>query len=51
MLCQSMKKMDAIEVEEAIIRMCIAHVLNGHAFVGRVQTAVNYLETLETSYP
>jgi len=47
MLCQSMKKMDVLEVEEAVVRMCIAHVLNGHAYIGMVKTAISYLESLE----
>ena len=45
-LCPSLKKMEFSNVHSAIVRMCIAHVINGGAYVGFYETAKNYLESL-----
>lgn len=48
LLCPSLKRhVDLIEFENALTRMCIAHVLNGGEFVGLYETAIKYLEDLK----
>ena len=46
-LCPSLAYMEYTARQEAITRMCIAHILNGGEFVGTIETAVQYLESLE----
>jgi hypothetical protein len=45
-LCPSLVNMHSTDRLEALVRMCIAHVLNGHEYVGIYETAEAYLEGL-----
>jgi hypothetical protein len=46
-LCPSITKMTLTEEYDSLVRMCIAHVLNGGAYNGIFITALSYLESLE----
>ena len=43
----SLAKMEAHEEENAIVKMCIAHVLNGGEYIGFYDTAIAYMESLQ----
>ena len=45
-LCPSLAYMEFEARQSALIRMCIAHALNGGAFTGLYSTAIEYLESL-----
>ena len=45
-LCPSLKNVfEHTDRIDAIVRMCIAHVLNGNAYTGLYETAIEYLRT------
>jgi hypothetical protein len=46
-LCPSLAYMEYPARQEAITRMCIAHILNGGEFTTTLETAVEYLESLK----
>ena len=46
-LCPSIQKMGVIEELDTLVKMCIAHVLNGNAYEGLHKTALLYLEELQ----
>jgi hypothetical protein len=46
-LCPTIKNMHSTDRLEALVRMCIAHVLNGHEYVDIYATAEAYLEGLD----
>ena len=45
-LCPSLAYMEYNERVEALVRMCIAHVMNGNEYKGLYMTAQEYLETI-----
>ncbi len=45
-LCPSLAYMEFTERMEAVVRMCIAHVLNGNEYKSLYVTAQEYLENL-----
>jgi len=46
-LCPSLEAAQYRDQIDAIVRMCIAHVLNGGEYVGIYLTAENYLKELK----
>ena len=46
-LCPSLVKVSFEAQMDAIVRMCIAHVLNGHEYTTLFDTATNYLKELK----
>lgn len=46
-LCPTLKNMTHREQLDAVVRMCVAHVLNGGAYVGVYATAKAYLERMK----
>jgi len=45
-LCPSLKRLDFEQQHNAIVTMCIAHVLNGGEYIGFYETATAYLVEL-----
>jgi hypothetical protein len=45
-LCPSLEKLSDNELADAIVRMCIAHVLNGNAYTNVFDTAIAYLQSI-----
>mgnify|MGYP003405464908 FL=1 len=46
MLCPSLALMDFDSAHSALVRMCIAHQLNGGEYHGLYETALDYLKSL-----
>ena len=45
-LCPTLKKMFYLDQIDALVRMCIAHVLNGNEYESIFVTSAKYLEAL-----
>ena len=45
-LCPSLKNLEFEDCHTAIVRMCIAHVMNGGEYNGFYETATAYLKSL-----
>lgn len=43
-LCPALKRHDFEHQHNAIVKMCIAHVMNGGEYIGFYETAIEYLE-------
>jgi len=45
-LCPTLKELPFDAQHSAIVRMCIAHVMNGGEYVGFYETALEYLKSV-----
>lgn len=45
-LCPTLKKLSFSDSFDAVVRMNIAHVMNGGEYVGFYETAVEYLKSI-----